>query len=242
MSIDYSRHYRKWHDDTPEHEAAMRAFYERMLGEHLPADRAARILDVGCGMGFALLTLRAMGYTSVSGVEADEAQARASQARGLEVALTSDTVGWLKERRAGYEVLLALDLIEHVPLARQLEFVAAMCGALTPGGRLLCTVPNANSALAARWRYIDWTHHCSFTEHSLDFLLFNAGFTDIRILPTEFNQRPLRVWLPVRGARHWWAFRFFRWWRRLEMMAELGPAQGRAVPLSLNLLAVARKA
>jgi 2-polyprenyl-3-methyl-5-hydroxy-6-metoxy-1,4-benzoquinol methylase len=54
MKIDYSRIYRKWHADTPEHIREMEAHYTRLLRSHLPEDRRARILDVGCGMGFAL--------------------------------------------------------------------------------------------------------------------------------------------------------------------------------------------
>ncbi len=242
MTFDYSRIYRKWHSDTPEHVQAMVKFYSELLADHLPADRKARVLDVGCGMGFALLALKHLGYAEVSGVESDRSQADSCKAKGLNVDLSSNTVAYLSERQSKFNSILALDLIEHIPVSQQLEFVHALATALVPGGTLICTVPNANSVLASRWRYICWTHQTSFTEHSLDFLLYNGGFSEIRIQGYEFNKRPRNVWLPVSGTRHWWAFRFFRLFRRLQMMAELGPAQGREVPLSLNLLGVARKA
>ncbi|MBI5383521.1 MAG: class I SAM-dependent methyltransferase [Verrucomicrobia bacterium] len=239
MKIDYTRYYLKWHADTEEHRAATRAFYTRILKPHLPPDRKARMLDVGCGMGFALLALRELGYPSVSGVDCDEGQVAAAQAQGLDVQLVNDTAAHLRARAGQYDTILALDVIEHVPVEAQLDFVAALGEALAMGGRLICTVPNANSAVAARWRYNDWTHHSSFTEHSLDFLLFNGGFNAIETAAVEFVERPPRAWWPRGGVRHWWAFRFFRSWRRLELMAELGPEQGRSVPMSLNLLAVA---
>jgi len=242
MTFDYSRIYRKWHSDTPEHVQAMVKFYSELLAAYLPADRKARILDVGCGMGFALLALKQLGYAEVSGVESDRSQADSCKAKGLSVDLSRDTKAYLNEQPAKFNVILALDLIEHIPVDQQLEFVSALATALVPGGTLICTVPNANSVLASRWRYICWTHQTSFTEHSLDFLLYNGGFSEIRVQGYEFNRRPGNVWLPVSGARHWWAFCFFRFFRRLQMMAELGPAQGRDVPLSLNLLGVARKA
>jgi len=122
-----------------------------------------------------------------------------------------------------------------------LDLLRSIHQSLKPGGRLILTVPNANSSLSARWRYIDWTHETSFTEHSLDFILSNAGFGQIDIRGSEFNRRPPLPFLPISGSRHWWAFCFFRLFRRLEMMAELGPDQGRKVPLSLNLLAIADK-
>lgn len=243
MKLDYTRYYRTWHPDTPEHVAGMVAFNRRILAPHLPAERGAAVADVGCGGGFALLALRELGYTAVTGVDADEGQVAACRRRGLAVEWSGDTVAWLRARAAALRAIVLLDVLEHVPVGEQLEFVGALAGALGPGGSLICTVPNANAALAARWRYNDWTHRCSFTEHSLDFLLFNGGFGEIRVEAVEFLERPRNAWWPLaRGARHWWAFRFFRMWRRLEMMAELGPQQGRGVPLSLNLLGVARKA
>lgn len=243
MNIDYSHYYRRWHPETPEHQAEMSAFYRRVLGPHLPADKTVAVLDVGCGGGYALGALREMGFTSLTGVESDAGQAASCAKKGLSVALTADTIAFLRERAGQFQLLLCLDVIEHVPHDTQLRFVAALAAAIAPGGRLICTVPNANSTLASRWRYNDWTHHGSFTEHSLSMILHSGGFTDIQVGAAEFLTRPANWWLPfASGARHWWAFRFFRTWRRLEVMAELGPQHGRTVPLSLNLLAVARKA
>lgn len=241
MKIDYTRYYLKWHSDTEGHRAAMIQLYRRLLADHLPPDKTERLLDVGCGMGFALLALKDFGYFNVTGVEADEGQVLSCRKKGLEVELTTDTVAFLAAHKNRYSAVLCLDVIEHVPVAMQLQFVAAIADSLADGGRLICSVPNANSAVAERWRYNDWTHSSSFTEHSLDFLLYNAGFNEINVFPMEFIEKPRLTWLPVGGARHWWAFKFFRLWRRLEMMAELGPDQGRKVPLSLNLMAVATK-
>jgi predicted TPR repeat methyltransferase len=198
------------------------------------------VLDVGCGMGFALLTMKHLGFTSLTGVEVDAGQVASCQAKGLNVEQAPDTISWLRDRPASADLILCLDVLEHVPVLQQIDFARAIRSALSDSGLLICTVPNANSALAARWRYNDWTHSSSFTEHSLDLVLWNGGFKQIDIQPVEFNTRPKRVWLPVGGARHWWAFKFFRLIRRLQLMAELGPGQGRVVPLSLNILATAR--
>ena len=242
MKLDYAHYYRRWHPETPEHQAEMSAFYRRLLGPHLPGDKAAAILDVGCGGGYALTALKELGFTRSRGVESDAGQAESCTKKGLSVELAGDTIAFLEQRAGQFQLLLCLDVIEHVPHDVQLPFTAALAGALAPGGTLVCTVPNASAALASHWRHNDWTHHASFTACSLDFLLHHAGFTDIRVGETEFHTRPANWWLPLAsGARHCWAFRFFRTWRRLEVMAELGPQQGRTVPLSLNLLGVARK-
>lgn len=242
MKIDYTRYYRKWHNDSDSHRESIIAHTINLLSDHLPNDRSGAVLDVGCGMGFAILALRKLGFGTLKGVECDRGQAQSCWDKGLDVTLTDDTLDYLRGQAAQFDLIIALDVLEHIPVAAQMDFIEAIGAALRPGGRFICTVPNANSALASRWRYNDWTHSCSFTEHSLDFLMFHGGFDEIRISPCEFVRRPKTVWLPVSGARHWWVFKFFRLLRRLEMMAELGPAQGRTVPLSLNILGVGIKA
>lgn len=241
MKLDYSRHYRRWHSDSPEQEAALLQYYRQALGSFLPAEKSARIVDVGCGMGRVLLALKSMGYTNLSGLEYDEGQAAYCRKKGLEVELTQDTPAALRRHANSFDLVLCTDVIEHIPHDQQLDFVAAIHESLKPGGKLICTVPNANSALAMHWRYIDWTHHESFTESSLDFLLFNGGFKEIVIGPIEYMTRPKLWWLPFGGGRHWWLFRFVRLWQRLVFMAELGTKAGRTIPLSLNLLGQAWK-
>jgi SAM-dependent methyltransferase len=241
MNVDYTYHYKKWHSDTPEHCARMAEYYKNLLRGVLPEDRTLRVLDIGCGMGYAMLALQQLGFSSVEGIDVDKGQVASCKAKGLNVSLCENSIACLKSRESSYHLILALDLIEHIPVSQQIDFVGALCLALHAGGTLICTVPNANSAIAGRYRYIDWTHQCSFTEQSLDFLLHTGGFRDAEILPVEFSSRPKYCWWPRSGVRHWWAFRFFRLWRRLELMAELGPAQGRPIPLSANIMAVAKK-
>jgi len=241
VEIDYSYHYKKWHSDTPQHISGAIRYYHRILGPYLPDQKDRPVLDVGCGMGFAILALKDLGFKQVSGIDTDAAQVASCKAKGLDVEQCTNSAKFLRNNPGRFGLILALDLLEHIPPTEQLEFTRALAGALTPGGKLIATTPNANSAFAARWRYLDWTHQTQFTEHSLDFLLHNAGLVDIRVVETEYSEKPKYWWLPGRNGRYWWAFRFFRTWRRLEAMTELGPATGRQVPLSLNILVHARK-
>ena len=239
--IDYSQHYRKFHADTPEHIDTMADYYGYMLGSHLPAAKTIRILDIGCGMGYAMIALERSGFTNVSGVEVSSEQADSCRAKNLDVEVTNNTVEYLDRAQGTYDVILALDVVEHIPVTEQLTFVGAIQKALTPGGIFICTVPNASSTLAARWRYIDWTHTSSFTEFSLDFLLYNAGFPSVRVFPID-RRRPLKGVLSPKEYASWLLYRFFRFMRRVEISVEIGRAPAASVPLSLNILAVAQKA
>ncbi|WYL98962.1 MAG: class I SAM-dependent methyltransferase [Gloeotrichia echinulata CP02] len=246
LKIDYTRYYEKWHSDTPEHIQAMKQYFKGMLSQFLPPDKNIRILEVGCGMGFALLALQNLDYPFVEGIDIDKGQVQSCLNKNLNVTHVEDSVEYLKNFSHTYDLIFAFDVIEHVPYNAQLSFTNAIFNALKPNGQFVCTVPNANSGLASRWRYIDWTHHISFTEHSLDFLLYNAGFQSIEVVATEFFHPPSFRWFFSRSIfrswfwktiLQWTIFRFIRGFRRLEMIAELGWDQGISVPLSLNLLA-----
>lgn len=248
--LDYSRYYNQWHSDTPEHLDNMKSYYKRLLGDVLPSDRKSRILDIGCGQGFALITLKDIGYPRVSGIEVDRQQVRSCQQKNLEVKHIENTEEFLQQHPQTYDSILLLDVLEHIPHEKQLNFMKEILKALKLEGQLICTVPNANSILASRWLYNDWTHHLSFTEYSLDFLLFNAGFTEIQTNTCEFFEPPpfrlllsraiLRKWY-WKTLLHYAIFRYVRFNRRLSAIGELGWEQGLDIPLSLNLLVTAKK-
>jgi hypothetical protein len=69
--------------------------------------------------------------------------------------------------------------------------------------------------------------------------LFNSDFSKISVFASQFGVRPKWIFLPRKSTLLRALFQFYRLWRRGEMIAELGPEQGRAIPLSLNLLVVA---
>jgi len=240
VKIDYTYHYRKWGRDTPEQRAAITKMYADVYGEHFAANKNALVLDVGCGSGSLLDALRTFGYQNSSGIDVDPGQVDACRKKGLNVTLVEDSRAYLESHPECFDQIFTFDVIEHIPHDQQLDFVAALVTALRPGGTFMCTVPNANSFVGMRYRYIDWTHHESFTEHSLDFLLYSGGFRDIRILPAEKPPRP-ESWLKVRAVLFYWAWKLARRWQRFNYMVELGPQQGRAVPLSANLLGLATR-
>jgi SAM-dependent methyltransferase len=238
-AIDYNYHYRKFHSETDVHYERLCNHYARLFADLMPAlDRDAPVIDVGCGTGHLVHALRIQGFRDVRGIDASRDQIGAAARRGLPVRQVDDTVHWLRQHCGTFGTVFALDLVEHIPGADQLAFLQAIREALRPGGRLICTVPNANAAFAARMRYIDWTHRMSFTEVSLDFLLHAAGFTDTRISSAEY--RP-RLPLLVRPAVvKWLARSTFRLLRRIEFGLEFSFHDARTVPLANNLKAYSR--
>jgi SAM-dependent methyltransferase len=128
--------------------AARREILARQIAAlDLPAD--ARILEVGCGTGGNLSMLGR--YGRVTGLEPDPAsRAYAAERSGAPVIDGALPKG-LPE--PGYDLVAALDVIEHVDA--DAEAVAAMGALLKPGGALLTTVP----AHAWLWSRHDELHH-----------------------------------------------------------------------------------
>jgi SAM-dependent methyltransferase len=237
-TLDYTRYYRWWHDESDAHFEQEVAAAEEWLSRYRPNDRSARILDIGCGMGFVVASFLRAGYRAAEGIDADRGQASLAAARNLPVHYVpvAETHRWMRDRAGRYAVVTAVDVLEHIPRDHQLDFLEGVHNLLEPGGTFLCRVPNANSSLASVYRYGDWTHHASFTEHSLDFVLYNAGFAEIRIEATRPQPLSRRL---VRPGQ--WLLGFFRLFRRLEMISEFGWAQGSRIPLTLNILAIAKR-
>lgn len=242
MSWDYSRHYQRFHADNAGHDRTLRELYRRWLGAHLPADKHAAILDVGCGRGYALEWLRELGYTNLSGIETDPGQAAYARGRGLPVQWVADSTADLRGRAGSCDLVLLMDVIEHVPGGADRALLEAIAGALRPGGILVATTPNADAPLANHWRYVDYTHQTSFTPASLEFLFSHAGLKLNVVAPLEFCPPPrFLIWPPTKRTLRWWFMQLGRLQPRLACIGEFGWQEGRRIALAPNLLAVATR-
>jgi SAM-dependent methyltransferase len=189
-----------------------------------------------------LRDLRAMGYEALTGFEPDPTLAGNAREMGFPVENGPSTVDFLNAHAASFDVVLLMDVLEHIPRADQIGVLTAINRALRPGTRLICSVPNAGSAIAAYWLYNDFTHVCSFTVDSLTFALEQAGFSSVRCTGPEFFPRPrYTFWLPTPRSIAWWLQRMLRLRQRAAFVAELGWERGGKAILTPNLLAVADK-
>jgi SAM-dependent methyltransferase len=243
--FDYSIHYRVWHDDSEEHAQQMASYLLSQLRPLLPAEPVQAALDLGCGMGFGVLALKKAGIRDVIGIDIDKSQIASARKKGLNVELVEDSASYLDANKARFGLILLQDVLEHNPVENQLPLLRSAYEALQPGGRLIVQVPNANSLLASRWRYIDFTHFNSFTEHSLRFLMLNAGFHQVKILPTG---QPIRrpslspSFILSQSGRRQWRQWFIRWAWRQVLLSELGDKENiDEIPLTLNMLGKADK-
>lgn len=241
MTIDYTYHYKKYHDGSEEDVAATVGDLRRRLSWLcLPTIRNIPVLDVGCGGGYCLLAFRALGYSNLEGIDADAGQVEVASGHGLKVSHVpvDQFLSYIEARQSKYGLIALMDVLEHIPKDEQIDFLKGLASMLRPDGKLICQVPNADSIVAGRYRYLDWTHEMSFTYESLDFVLHCAGFKTVQTMEDNPNLRPT-TFLPLKGWLRWFYRGSMRELRRLEIGAELGMLAARALPLSNNIMAVA---
>jgi 2-polyprenyl-3-methyl-5-hydroxy-6-metoxy-1,4-benzoquinol methylase len=137
----------------------------------LPDNKAAKILEIGCGYGRYIHTLADMGYTDCYGIDLSREQIEyAREKLHLKNVEQGDALAWLGERPGVYDYVLALDILEHLPTVELMNMCMNIRSALKPGGFAIFQVPNALSPLNPII-YGDLTHVRAFTPQSMQQLM-----------------------------------------------------------------------
>jgi SAM-dependent methyltransferase len=165
---------------------------------------AATILEIGCGGGELLAFLARHGFSNARGVDISGEQVALARQRGVH-ADVGDAFDSLSQPDA-YDVLIAVDVLEHFTRDELMRLAPLLFGALKPGGRLLVQTANGAGLFPRQVIYGDLTHLTIFTPESLAQLLRPCGFAPLRCYET--GPIPLRVrgrvnvlaWRAIRAA------------------------------------------
>lgn len=152
--------------------------YSFYLRGWLPQDKGCSIADLACGSGNLLYTLKQMGYHNLAGVDLSPEQVKVAHERFPDVE-QGDVLAYLDRHPASFDVLTALDLIEHLTKDEVLGFLDRCFAALKPGGRLILQTPNASALWPDVIRYGDFTHEVCFQDKVLSHLLKLSHFEDV---------------------------------------------------------------
>jgi len=146
----------------------------------LPADKSAKCLDLGCGSGRFLQTLRAAGYCNIHGVDLGPQAIEIARSKGLDVT-HADFREYLHNSPGRFDLITAFDVIEHFAKDELLDVLRLFRDHLKPGGRLILQTPNALSPWGLSYRYHDLTHEWIFDPHCLIAALALAGFAQQQV-------------------------------------------------------------
>lgn len=211
--------------------ADTRLVFGRDIAPYLPADRDAEILELGCGQGLLLAQLHRAGYPRARGVDISEEQIATARRNGVRGVEHNDLRTTIEATTGEIDVMIALDLLEHLNRDDLLDVLELVSAALRPGGMFLARVPNAASPLAGNTVFGDLTHEIFFTPRSLRQALLTSGFVDVDIRGCEPIPHGLRstaralLWKGLSGAI------------RLALAAETGSHRGHIVTRTMTAIA-----
>jgi 2-polyprenyl-3-methyl-5-hydroxy-6-metoxy-1,4-benzoquinol methylase len=161
----------------------------RSLLEHYGCKKGC-ILDIGCGYGTHLAIAASMGWQCF-GVEISEhARTVASKRLGTSATITAAVDNICSHF---FDVILILDVIEHVSDPYSFFYPLLASGAIQRHTVVIVTTPNAGS-ISAIANQADWiyrhppSHLTYFTKTSLETLFKNLRFTNVEaegIYPVE---------------------------------------------------------
>jgi SAM-dependent methyltransferase len=151
-----------------------------------------RVLDAGCGTGFATFALldacrrRGLVPPHVDAFDLTPAMlarfAAALQARSIRrVTLRQADVLKLDELPAdwtGYTFVISVSMLEYVPPARLSDALRALRERLAPDGRLLCMITRKN--VLTRWLIERWWQAHRYTRAEVADAFARAGFRDFQ--------------------------------------------------------------
>jgi SAM-dependent methyltransferase len=152
----------------------------RLMAERAPG---RRLVEVGCGAGFFLKTAARAGW-QVEGIELSEEAARFASER-LELPIRRERAEDAPIAPGSFDAAAMFDVIEHLFDPRAV--LTAIARALVPGGLMVISTPNYDSAsrhlLGVDWAVLSPLEHVYyFTEVSLRRLLEATGFSDVQFI------------------------------------------------------------
>lgn len=169
-------------DDARRHVENEFAGFATLVAPHLPAQRDARILDLGCGYGAFLQFLQGRGYTNTRGVDLSAEQVELATTLGTRNVEQKDLFTALAEETR-VDVVTMFDVIEHLTRSEAITVLQTIHGILAPNGILILRTPNIDARLGSVLSFGDLTHELHLSKMSVLELFLSLPYASVDILP-----------------------------------------------------------
>ena len=123
--------------DTEIHTNTINAMTKKIVDEHFD-DKDGALLDIGCGSGYAMERMKALGMTNLQGLTLDSNDADTARDRGFTIA--EEDMSFTHFRGSSFKYLWVRHALEHSPFPylTLLEFNRL----LEPGGKAYIEMPS----------------------------------------------------------------------------------------------------
>lgn len=148
----------------------------KLLPHILEYDAESEILELGCGPGFLLSFLSKNGFKNLTGIDISSEQIQIAKSKGFS-AIEADVMKYLEQNNKKWDIIFALDFIEHFDKEELFELFKLINLSLAAHGLLFIRTPNGEGLFPNSIIYGDLTHQTIFNKNSLSQLLSYSGFT-----------------------------------------------------------------
>lgn len=170
---------------TSEYRAVWRdIYYYRFLPLLKDRDKDEAILELGCGPGYFLEFLKEQGFTNAKGVDISKEQVEVARQRGVD-AKVADIFEFLDSSQDNFDVIIAIDFIEHFTREELLRLFSKIYQMLNDNGLLVLQTPNGMGLFSGQVVYGDLTHLTIFNPGSLEQILKLWGFHNFKFYETS---------------------------------------------------------
>jgi SAM-dependent methyltransferase len=150
------------------------------LKKWIPRNKSIKYLDVACGAGQLLYAFKTIGYNNTYGIDVSPEQVLVAKNISNNI-IEGDALIYLKNNINTFDLITAIDIIEHLDKNEMFDFLDSIYLSLRVGGRLILQMPNAESPFGHKIRYCDLTHENSFDPSNLNSVLNIVGFKNFQI-------------------------------------------------------------
>lgn len=156
---------------------------------HLPTDKNASILELACGHGAFLKLLERNNYSNALGVDISTDQIEKAKELDINNVQCADISTFLRDSVESYDVIIGIDIIEHLTKSELLTLLKLIKERLNDGGKVLLRTPNCDAPLGSTFYFGDFTHEIYLNYFSAEQVMLTMGFKDIKILNSHVGVR-----------------------------------------------------
>lgn len=196
-AYDTYQQWKGWDREDGEAPEFQKLYFRKQL-ERYGIKPPGNLLEVGFGNGGLLRAAKEWGF-EVNGIEILPELVEKARDQGFEAQcadITSDSFD-LGVDEGRYDVIVALDVLEHLPVVASNRFLTVLGKMLKPEGRLLLRFPNGGSPAGLLLQNGDHTHRQAITESKLRQLSCGTGVEVDRFENTirKIDKRSRSWWL-----------------------------------------------